>query len=176
MPEENPREREETKEKGQSSKKSIFNLPFLIKWAGLVVAILVASYFVVEKVATPFLTPKVSKKEEMQPVSAQPKKEEIGPVYNFDPIIVNLNEEGARRYLKVTLSLELSSPEVTREIELLKPRLLDCLITLLSSKSLKDIEGAKGKENLRKQIVAEINRHLNTGIVINAYFGEFIIQ
>lgn len=179
MPEKNIQEKngpEEKKEnKKKFSKKSIFRFPFLLKWMGVTAAILVVSYFTVEKVMTPLFTPPGSGRQEAQSTSSS-WKEKIGPIYQFEPIIVNLNEEGARRYLKVSLNLELNSSEVIKEIELLKPRLLDSLITLLSSKTLKDIEGAKGKENLRKGIVAELNRHLNTGRVINAYFVEFMIQ
>jgi len=180
MPEENIQEKnlaEEKEEKEEkSSKKSIFQFPFLVKWVGITAAILVASYFTVEKVMTPFFTSSNSSKAEVESSSPPSWEEKMGPIYRFEPIIVNLNEEGARRYLKVSLNLELNSSEVIKEIELLKPRLLDSLITLLSNKTLKDIEGAKDKENLRREIVAELNRHLNTGMVINAYFVEFMIQ
>jgi len=174
MPEENVQkknldEKEEKKEE-KPSKKSIFQLPSILKWAGITAAVLAASYFVAEKIAPSFFTPSESAKPKAS------REEKIGPIYRFEPIIVNLNEEGARRYLKVTLSLELNSSELVKEIELLKPRLLDSIITLLSSKTLKDIEGAKGKENLRREIVAELNRYLDTGIVINAYFSEFMVQ
>lgn len=179
MPEENiqkenlAEEKEEKQEK--PSKKSILQFPFLVKWIGITAAILAASYFTVEKVLTPLFTSSGSSKTEVKSFSSS-WKEKMGPIYRFEPIIVNLNEEGARRYLKVSLNLELNSSEVIKEIELLKPRLLDSLITLLSNKTLKDIEGAKDKENLRREIVGELNRHLNTGMVINAYFIEFMIQ
>jgi len=139
MPEENIQEKnlaEEKEEKEEkSSKKSIFQFPFLVKWVGITAAILVASYFTVEKVMTPFFTSSNSSKAEVESSSPPSWEEKMGPI-----IIVNLNEEGARRYLKVSLNLELNSSEVIKEIELLKPRLLDSLITLLSNKTLKDIE------------------------------------
>jgi len=185
MPEEDAREKdtrgedargEDTREEDKKKSSGKFNLSSIIRWTGIVAAILVASYFVVEKVATPVLSPENTSGKTTESLSSQTEEEKIGPIYEFEPIIVNLNEEGARRYLKVSMSLEVNDAEVIKEIELLKPRLLDCLITLLSSKTLEDIEGAKGKENLRREIVAEVNRYLNRGIVVNAYFGEFIIQ
>jgi len=174
MPEESTQKKSlQEEKKSKSTKKGLFNSSPLIKWAGIMVIVLVISYFMVEKVLTPmFLSPK-SEKPKPPPVDI---KKKIGPIYNFEPIIVNLNEEGARRYLKVSLSLELSNTKVIKEIDLLKPRLLDSLITLLSSKSLKDIEDVKGKENLRREIVFKFNRQLNTGRVVNVYFGEFMIQ
>jgi len=177
MPEEDiqnkdPEEQDNKQEKEKSSIKSILASSSIFKWIGITVAVLVASYFMVDKIMTPLLTPPELDQEKVE----SPSTEEIGPIYRFEPIIVNLNEEGARRYLKVTLNLELSNEDVIKEIELLKPRLLDSFITLFSSKKLSDIESVEGKKNLRREIVAEINSHLNTGMVINAYFIEFMIQ
>ncbi len=167
-------EKEEKKEKEKN--KGPFQFPQLVRWAAIVAGILVASYFVVEKVVTPMVgSPEKATEREVKS-SPTSWREKMGPIYQFEPIIVNLNEEGARRYLKVSLNIELDSSKVIEEIEFLKPRLLDSLITLLSSKALKDIEGAEGKEKLRREIVGELNRHLNTGRVINAYFAEFMIQ
>ena len=174
MPEESTQKKSlQEEKKSKSTKKGLFNSSPLIKWAGIMVIVLVISYFMVEKVLTPmFLSPK-SEKPKPPPVDI---KKKIGPIYNFEPIIVNLNEEGARRYLKVSLTLELSDEDLIKEIELLKPKILDSLISLLSSKKLEEIEGTEGKRNLRREIVSEINRYLNKGMVINAYFVEFVIQ
>lgn len=175
MPEKNIQKKNlsrEEKKKG-SSRKGVFQVPFLIRWVGITAVVLVVSYLMVEKVLSPMLFSAKSEKPKSAPVVVEKK---IGPIYSFEPIIVNLNEEGARRYLKVSLNLELDNPRVIKEIELLKPKLLDFLITLLSSKSLKDIEDAKGKENLRREIVSKFSRELNTGRVVNVYFSEFMIQ
>jgi len=173
MPEENaPKENVSEEKKSSSSKKGIFQLPLLLRWAGIGVALLAASYFLVEKKIAPLLTSPEPQKKTVE----SSLKNNIGPVYQFEPIIVNLNEEGARRYLKVSLTLELSDEDLIKEIELLKPKILDSLISLLSSKKLEEIEGTEGKRNLRREIVSEINRYLNKGMVINAYFVEFVIQ
>ncbi|GAI74044.1 unnamed protein product, partial [marine sediment metagenome] len=100
----------------------------------------------------------------------------MGTIYSLDSVTVNLAGEGARRYLGVTFFLELDGAEAMKEIEELKPFLLDSLITLLSSKRLEDIDTIEGKNNLRREIVAQFNERLVRGRVINAYFGKFLIQ
>lgn len=171
MPEEELEKKTGEKKKVFLKRLIFFSGPF--KWFAVAGIAFVLSYFVVEKVLTPVLTPLELPKQKKSP---PPPREKIGPIYRLEPIIVNLNEEGARRYLKITLNLELNSLDTIKEIELLKPRIVDSLIALLSSKTLKDIEGLEEKRNLRKEIAGAINSHLNTGMVVNVYFVEFVIQ
>lgn len=161
------------KESGKLPKKSS-RFQSLLFWGPVMAGVLVGAYFVVDKVATPLLmtTPSASIEE----TGLTSLEEGIGPIYPLEPIVVNLSSEGAKRYLKITLNLELDSPEVVKEMNDLKPRLLDSLITLLSSKKLSDIEGMEGKDNLRREILAQFNKRLSRGKVTGVYFGEFIIQ
>lgn len=177
MAEENKKEKKEKKKKESEKKESgkgkigkIFNSRFLLFWGGIVGAVLVGSYFLVGKITGSS--------------TASPPEEEIiteerttiGTIYNLDSVTVNLAGDGARRYLAVTFFLELDGEEAMKEIEELKPFLLDSLITLLSSKRLEDIDTIEGKNNLRREIVAQFNERLVRGRVINAYFGKFLIQ
>ncbi|RLB21216.1 MAG: flagellar basal body protein FliL, partial [Deltaproteobacteria bacterium] len=56
------------------------------------------------------------------------------------------------------------------------PQLRDAILTLLSSKTFKDIGDLSGKYQLRAEILATLNRYLKTGKVNNVYFTEFIVQ
>jgi len=174
MAEEKIKEKEEGKEETPKKLKKILSPRFLLIWGGIIIGVLIGAYFAAEKAAPLFSTPSVNSNKEKL-VSINPEQS-IGTIYPLEPIIVNLSGEEARRYLKITLNLELSGPKLSKEIDTLKPRLLDSLITLLSSKTLEDITKAKGKENLRREILTEFNKELTTGRVTNIYFVEFVIQ
>lgn len=115
-----------------------------------------------------------------EPVEAPPPppqpKVTLGPVYPLDPFLVNLVEPGRPRYLKVVLQLELDGPQVSAELDGLKPKVRDTLLTLLSSKSSADLATVADKEHLRNEIVHRLNSFLGTGRVVEVYFTEFVVQ
>ena len=101
---------------------------------------------------------------------------EIGPIYPLDPFVVNLVSPNADRYLKCKIDLELDSPELQQEIDKKLPAIRDLIIQILSSKSVEEIQTAKGKQKLKEEIKRKINEILTTGEVKNVYFTEFVIQ
>ncbi len=101
---------------------------------------------------------------------------EIGPIYPLDPFIVNLVSANANRYLKCKIDLELDSPELQQEIDKKLPAIRDLIIQILSSKSVEEIQTAKGKQKLKEEIKRKINEILTTGEIRNVYFTEFVIQ
>jgi len=105
-----------------------------------------------------------------------PQAANIGPIWPMESIIVNLADGGGERYLKVTMQLEVATPEATKELDLVKPRIRDTIIDLLSSKTYADLADNMGKQRLRDEIVLRANSILAQGKVTKVYFTEFIIQ
>ncbi|MBW1729663.1 MAG: flagellar basal body-associated FliL family protein [Deltaproteobacteria bacterium] len=103
-------------------------------------------------------------------------KPDIGPIYPMEVFIVNLMDPMGKRYLKAKIELELSEEEMRPEVDKRLPQLRDAILTLLSSKSFKDINDLSGKYQLRAEIMATLNRYLKTGKIKNVYFTEFIVQ
>ena len=101
---------------------------------------------------------------------------EIGPIYPLDPFVVNLVSTNADRYLKCKIDLELDSPDLQKEIDKKLPAIRDLIIQILSSKSVEEIQTAKGKQKLKEEIKRKINEILTTGEIKNVYFTEFVIQ
>ncbi len=100
-----------------------------------------------------------------------------GPtVLLLKPFIVNLQDQSGGRYLKLTLNLELTSPESAESLKVNDPKIRDSIIILLSSKSYADIGTVEGKYKLRDEIVNRINQFLPDNSVKTAYFTEFVIQ
>jgi len=108
------------------------------------------------------------KKEELPP--------DVGVMFTMDPFVVNLAGSKGKRFLKVTTTLELSSPEVNPEFEENLQKITDSILVLLSSKSFEDVYSVQGKFKLKDEITTRVNRFLVVGHVKDAYFTEFIVQ
>ena len=108
----------------------------------------------------------------------QPVEEEVsmGPIYKLDTMIVNLADKGGKRYLRTTLEMELSAPELVEEIEKRMPQLRDSILMILPSKTYDSISTTEGKIALRDEIITKLNSFLKTGTITTIYFSEFVVQ
>jgi flagellar protein FliL len=100
----------------------------------------------------------------------------IGTLWPMEPYIVNLRDNNGERYLKVVLQLEMSSPELVSELNLLKPKLRDSTLDLLSAKSYQELQEFSGKQKLREDIMIRLNSFLTSGKIVRIYFTDFVIQ
>ncbi len=119
---------------------------------------------------------------EEAPAEAKPGEEAVeepihlGVMFPLDPFVVNLAGSGGKRFLKVTISLELSSPEVHEELKENIQKVTDSILVLLSSKTFEDVYSVQGKFRLKDEVTTRVNRFMVAGHVKDAYFTEFIIQ
>ena len=112
-------------------------------------------------------------------VAEMPVEEEenaIGPLYTLDTMIVNLSDHGGKRYLRVTMALELSDPEAVATIESRLPQIRDAVLMILPTKTYDDVSTTDGKIALRNQVMEKINDLMTKGRVNNIYFTEFVVQ
>ena len=100
----------------------------------------------------------------------------IGSIWDLDPFVVNLMDNSGERYLKVVMQFEVPEPAIIKELELVKPRVRDSILELLSSKSLADLADAPGKQRLREEIILRVNNSISRGRIAKVYFSEFVIQ
>lgn len=100
----------------------------------------------------------------------------ITPTIALPSFLVNLYDPLGRRYIKLDVELELISPEVKREVELLNARIRDAMILLLSSKTYAELNTPEGKHILRNEIMDRVNQILNGPKVVRVYFTDFVIQ
>jgi len=101
---------------------------------------------------------------------------EIGILYPLDTFTVNLKSDAGRRYLKVTMSLELEGEELSLELDAKSPVLRDRIIRILTSKTLEEISSKKGKQKVSQQIMDTLNAMISDGTIRGIYFTEFVIQ
>ena len=101
---------------------------------------------------------------------------EIGILYPLDTFTVNLKSDAGRRYLKVTMSLELEGEELSLELDAKSPVLRDRIIRILTSKTLEEISSKKGKQKVSQQVMDTLNAMIADGTINGIYFTEFVIQ
>jgi len=163
---------QEEKKEGGSSKLLLIVIIVLLLIL-LIVGGLVA-YFLLsgnnEEQPQPQEPQKIEKKKKVENMT------EIGPIYPLDQFIVNLVSNNSSRYLKCKIDLELDSPELQQEVDKKLPAIRDLIIRILSSKTVEEIQTAKGKEKLKEEIKRKINEILTTGEIRHVYFTEFVIQ
>jgi len=101
---------------------------------------------------------------------------DIGILYPLDTFTVNLKSDAGRRYLKVTMSLELEGEELSLELDAKSAVLRDRIIRILTSKTLEEISSKKGKQKVSTQIMDTLNAMISDGTIKGIYFTEFVIQ
>jgi len=120
-----------------------------------------------------------SKFKKGKAATAEAKKEEkvtiICPLKSF---VVNLldNRGVGKRYLKVTIQLEVEKEEHKLLIENHNPQLRDTVLLLLSSQTLKEINTMEGKLELKQALLSRMKLILGDGVVRRIYFTEFVVQ
>ena len=114
-----------------------------------------------------------TKAEAKKPVADKPAVITIWPMEAF---IINIAETNGERYLKIVMQLEVSEPDVVKELEQLKPRLRDSILDLLTPKTYKELMDLAGKQRLREEIAGRINNILQRGKVTKVYFTDFVVQ
>ena len=123
---------------------------------------------------------KISEKPQNGAMYGQVPTEEnesgMGPLYDLDTMIVNLADQGGKRYLRVTMALEVRDQDVVANIEKRLPQVRDAVLSILPTKKYDDVSTTDGKIALRTEIMEKINELLSKGSVKNIYFTEFVVQ
>lgn len=100
-----------------------------------------------------------------------------GPaLVSLEPFLVNLADPAGKRYLRIAFDMEVNSPLAAEEMKKKGSQVRDSILLVLTSKSFDDIRPAAGKEQLREEILREINKILDHGKARRVYFKEFMVQ
>ena len=113
----------------------------------------------------------MSKKNANQPVYIQEAYVEIGEIF------VNLSDENSKRYAKLNLSIsyDSSNKDLANEISEKQVAIKDTAVFYFKSLYAKDFEPAN-EAVLKGDLVARINKQLNSGLLIDVYISEIIVQ
>ena len=94
----------------------------------------------------------------------------------LQPFLVNLADPLGKRYIKLTLELEITSPQVAQEIERQTAKIRDAVILLLSSKSYADLAPLESKLQLKNELADRLNQILAGPKVTRVFFVDMVIQ
>ena len=90
--------------------------------------------------------------------------------------LVNLADPLGRRYLKMTLDVEVPDKIVADELNKLMPKVRDSILLLLSSKSYADLSTMESKILLKNEIVDRLNQNMGGAKISRVYITELVIQ
>ncbi len=99
----------------------------------------------------------------------------MGPTLALKSFIINLDEPGGARYLKLTLELELRKA-LTEEQSKYTVRVRDAMIIYLAGLRMVDVQRRNAKLKLKKSLLKLANKAYGAHRVRNVYFKEFVIQ
>jgi flagellar basal body-associated protein FliL len=105
-------------------------------------------------------------KQTEQPKADKSSSKESGKVwyYELDPVVANLNEPTVTRYVRASLTLEMSAEMDAKKgaafLDEKKPILVNWLTVYLSSLSLEDVRGDKNLRSIQAHIRDAFNEQL----------------
>ena len=137
-------------------------------------------------------SPLPSQQTEPAPIPPAQKTAEDAPAENskgiwyyndLEPVAANLNVPNATRYVRVTLTLEISSDLAEEQgrklLDAKKPALKNRLTLYLASLSIEDCTGTKNLMRIRSEILDAFNQELfpdSKPQIRKIYLKEFVIQ
>lgn len=92
----------------------------------------------------------------------------------FDPLTITLTHGGAPRQLRLALSIE-TSKEYSEKVELMKPRMLDALNTLLRAMNERELTEPSGLDRLRAQMLRRVRIAADPTAVKDLLVTEFVV-
>jgi flagellar FliL protein len=96
------------------------------------------------------------------------------------PFVVNFQDEGQLRYLQITVAVMSKNPKVVENLKRHMPLIRNNLVMLFSGQSREGLISREGKEKIRKEAEAEVQKILKeqTGAagVKALYFTSFVMQ
>jgi len=112
---------------------------------------------------------------------AEEEHQEPAPMtvfYDLPQMLVNLNTGGGRKnnYLKISISLELTSQEAGVELEALLPRVVDNFQVYLRELRVEDLRGSAGVQRLREELLMRVNAAVHPIEVRDVLFKEMLVQ
>jgi flagellar basal body-associated protein FliL len=95
--------------------------------------------------------------------------------FTIEEVTVNIADTRGNRFVRAGVYFE-AAPAVLEELEANRPRMVDTLGQVLSTKTLDDLTSPNIRGNLRQELLGIINPTLKTGRVDNIYFTDLLVQ
>lgn len=98
--------------------------------------------------------------------------------FDLPDFLVNLNSASGKRsnFLKLSVSLQLESPEDTAKVQAMMPRIVDNFQIYLRELRIEDLRGSDGIYRLREELLARVNAAVAPVKVDEVLFKEMLVQ
>lgn len=97
--------------------------------------------------------------------------------FHLPEMLVNLNTSGRRPvFLKMSVSLEVSSESDIPRLKSLSPRIIDNFQVYLRELRVEDLRGSAGIYRLREELLARVNAAVRPTKVKDVLFKEMLVQ
>ena len=107
---------------------------------------------------------------------AQPGEPLETELVSLPTFVVNLADPLGRRYLKLTVDVEMRDIDAAEKLSKNEPKVRDAIILLLSSKTFADLSSIENKMALKDDIVKRLNQIVGGSNVLRVYFTEMVVQ
>lgn len=95
----------------------------------------------------------------------------------LDEILVTLRSPGSKqKFLKLQVSLEISTPEEQAHIESMKPRIVDSFQVFLRELRLEELEGSQGVYRIKEELLDRVNKAIAPVKAKDVLFNDLIVQ
>lgn len=101
---------------------------------------------------------------------------EMGPLVEFESMVVNLRAPTTDRYLKITFQLELRGEEQLEHVETHMPAFRDAVLMHLTSLTIEDVQGADNAVRLRDHLLEMTRGTFGRRVISHIYFTEYLVQ
>lgn len=142
----------------------------------LIIVLVVIVLLIICGVVAFFVLKKDAKDTEDTTALEQKKKEETVVQVTVPPFLVNLADPLGRRFIKLSINIEVANQEIAEIVEKNMFQIRDKVILLLSSKTYSDLAALDSKLYLKNEIVERINQIIAPNTVNQIYFTDMIIQ
>ena len=88
-------------------------------------------------------------------------------------VTTNLSDD---TYIQLEVIIEVDHPDVKEELDQRMFQIKDALISLLQNRSQKDVNGEKGLEQLKSDLLERVNAYLTGGEAVQIYVTERVTQ
>ncbi len=100
----------------------------------------------------------------------------VGSTVELDEFLINLAGPGDDHYLKTTIGIGLAPSAAPEAFKDKIPIVRDAIVMTVSAKTLDQIKSASGKEQLKQDLVKQIDSSLKEDDVHAVYFEAFATQ
>lgn len=99
-----------------------------------------------------------------------------GYYFQLDNIVINPKNSHGQRYLLISLAFEFYSSKDLSKAERMNVELLDQVNLLLIQKTTNELSSLEFRDEIKSELIREMNERFDRKVVRNLFFTKYVIQ